>query len=134
MILEAADRPDINKSPGVKFGKISLKYLEIYGGTFPLVKIVLALDAHSLDVLSMLNHLLLRDDCDCRFQGAPNEGRRCSRRSTQICHTRCLIEVIDSVSSKHTRICAAPNLHRVKGRSSPARGYKFGCVSSYMAS
>ena len=28
---------------------------------------------------------------------------------------------------------AQPRLSRVKGRSSPARGYKFGCVCSYMA-
>ena len=28
---------------------------------------------------------------------------------------------------------ARPRLSRVKGRSSPARGYKFGCVCSYMA-
>ena len=29
---------------------------------------------------------------------------------------------------------AQPRLSRAKGRSSPARGYKFGCVCSYMAS
>ena len=29
---------------------------------------------------------------------------------------------------------AQPRLSRVKGRSSPARGYKFGCVCPYMAS
>ena len=28
---------------------------------------------------------------------------------------------------------AQPRLSRVKRRSSPARGYKFGCVCSYMA-
>ena len=38
-----------------------------------------------------------------------------------------------SASSKPTRICTA-RLSRVKGRSSPARGYKFGCVCPYMAS
>ena len=37
-----------------------------------------------------------------------------------------------SASSKHTRICTA-RLSRVRGRSSPARGYRFGCVCSYMA-
>ena len=34
-----------------------------------------------------------------------------------------------SASSKPTRI-AQPRLSRVRGRSSPARGYKFGCVCS----
>ena len=37
-------------------------------------------------------------------------------------------------SSKPTTKFAQPRLSRVKGRSSPARGYKFGCVCSYMAS
>ena len=38
-----------------------------------------------------------------------------------------------SASSKPTSEFAQPRLSRVKGRSSPARGYKFGCVCSYMA-
>ena len=38
-----------------------------------------------------------------------------------------------SSSSKPTTEFAQPRLSRVKLRSSPARGYKFGCVCSYMA-
>ena len=38
-----------------------------------------------------------------------------------------------SASSKPTTEFAQPRLSRVKRRSSPARGYKFGCVYSYMA-
>ena len=38
-----------------------------------------------------------------------------------------------STSSKPTTEFAQPRLSRVKGRSSPARGCKFGCVCSYMA-
>ena len=36
-------------------------------------------------------------------------------------------------TSKPTTEFAQPRLSRVKGRSSPARGYKFGCVCSYIA-
>ena len=39
-----------------------------------------------------------------------------------------------SACSKPTTEFAQPCLSRVKGRSSPVRGYKFGCVCSYMAS
>ena len=39
-----------------------------------------------------------------------------------------------SASSEPTTEFAQPCLSRVKGQSSPARGYKFGCVCSYMAS
>ena len=38
-----------------------------------------------------------------------------------------------SASSKPTTEFAQPRLSRVKGRSSPVRGYKFGCVCSYVA-
>ena len=45
---------------------------------------------------------------------------------------RCLQRVKDrwakSASSKPTRICTAPFELMTTGRSSPARGYKFGCV------
>ena len=37
------------------------------------------------------------------------------------------------LSSKPTTEFAQPNLSRVKAWSSPARGYRFGCVCSYMA-
>ena len=40
---------------------------------------------------------------------------------------------IGSERSKPTTEFAQPRLSRVKARSSPARGYKFGCVCSYMA-
>ena len=39
----------------------------------------------------------------------------------------------NAVNSKPTTEFAQPRLSRVKARSSPARGYKFGCVCSYMA-
>ena len=39
----------------------------------------------------------------------------------------------DSAGSKPTTEFAQPRLSRVKARSSPARGYKFECVCSYMA-
>ena len=38
-----------------------------------------------------------------------------------------------SASSKPTTEFAQPRLSRDKARSSPARGYKFGCVCSYIA-
>ena len=38
-----------------------------------------------------------------------------------------------STRSKPTTEFAQPRLSRVKQRSSPTRGYKFGCVCSYMA-
>ena len=41
--------------------------------------------------------------------------------------------MVRSASSKPTTEFAQPRLSRVKARSSPARGYKFGCVCSYMA-
>ena len=43
------------------------------------------------------------------------------------------IKGIFSASSKPTTEFAQPRLSRVKRRSSPARGYKFGCVCSYLA-
>ena len=46
--------------------------------------------------------------------------------ASQTCHC--------SASSKPTIEFAQPRLSGVKGQSSPARGYKFGCVCSYMAS
>ena len=39
----------------------------------------------------------------------------------------------NSASSKPTTEFAQPRVSSVKGRSSPARGYKFGCVCSHMA-
>ena len=44
-----------------------------------------------------------------------------------------LFVVLASASSKPTTEFAQPRLSRVKRRSSPATGYKFGCVCSYMA-
>ena len=56
-----------------------------------------------------------------------------------VCHLRpvplerALILKVSSASSKPTTEFAQPCLSRAQGRSSPARGYKFGCVCSYMA-
>ena len=41
--------------------------------------------------------------------------------------------MVESQRAPNTREFAQPRLKRVKRRSSPARGYKFGCVCSYMA-
>ena len=41
--------------------------------------------------------------------------------------------MVTSAISKPTTEFAQPRLSRVKGRSPPARGYKLGCVCSYMA-
>ena len=45
-----------------------------------------------------------------------------------------VVAIIESSAScKPTTEFAQPRLSRVKGRSSPARGYKFGCVCSDLA-
>ena len=55
----------------------------------------------------------------------------CEVRSTSTSQSCLFIGI--SASSKPTTEFAQPRLSRVKGRSSPARGCKFGCVCSCMA-
>ena len=56
---------------------------------------------------------------------------QCSTRANR--NFRRPVQVFFSASSKPTTEFEQPRLSRVKARPSPARGYKFGCVCSYMA-
>ena len=68
------------------------------------------------------------------FCGALIKTPSISRNVCSPCASNtCLDSVKFSASSKPTTEFAQPRLSRVKARSSPARGYYFGCVCSYMA-
>ena len=55
------------------------------------------------------------------------------KSSVAQCRAVVVLKIQGSASSKPTTEFAQPRLSRVKRQSSPARGYIFGCVCSYMA-